>query len=330
MQGDIQEYVWAGPTTGNKLGPVGARKPNPLDLYDMLGNADQMMLDLYRYNRVGRAHGLGGGVVTRGGDYSKAPGDLSINIRNEIPPYVADTNAPNASPKMGFRLVLSASVQSGTPGEIQRVAGEFLNLGQAPGPGGTDDPRKIIEDLRRNTSDAQVQRGLDKLNATLASGARAQGDVAKETLLAQLEAATAMARMSEDRANFAEILDNLAETEEIKADQMRARSIDTSKFADLDSVPKWRARATKERDEAKATMDAYLRLLQQMVQGPANADIPVQGDVLRRELQGRNQRQLLAFVPVVLVHAQQMVAGRAPTRDQMRLDLHAAHEAARR
>ncbi|NVN38350.1 SUMF1/EgtB/PvdO family nonheme iron enzyme [Komagataeibacter swingsii] len=61
-------YIVAGPDIG-ALQPVGTLKPNPLGLYDILGEVDQIMLDPYRLNRVGRLHGQVGGVLLRGENY---------------------------------------------------------------------------------------------------------------------------------------------------------------------------------------------------------------------------------------------------------------------
>ena len=71
MPGGPERYVLAGSrAAGGRVSQVGQRLPNPLGLYDMLGNAGQMMLDPYRLNRVGRPHGQAGGIAVRGGDYT--------------------------------------------------------------------------------------------------------------------------------------------------------------------------------------------------------------------------------------------------------------------
>ncbi|MCX7362776.1 MAG: SUMF1/EgtB/PvdO family nonheme iron enzyme, partial [Alphaproteobacteria bacterium] len=65
---DLSKYAWFS-SPGSSAGeaqPVGLLDPNPLGLFDMLGNVEELVLDQFRLNRVGRLHGQPGGIVVRG------------------------------------------------------------------------------------------------------------------------------------------------------------------------------------------------------------------------------------------------------------------------
>src|SRR5258708_40153313 len=53
---NLSEYAWfAGPeSSAGQQKPIGSLKPNPLGLYDMLGNAEEIMLEPFPLNRLAR------------------------------------------------------------------------------------------------------------------------------------------------------------------------------------------------------------------------------------------------------------------------------------
>ncbi|MFT7596807.1 MAG: hypothetical protein ACI8R4_004149 [Paracoccaceae bacterium] len=105
---DFARYQAPGSARG-KLGPVGLRKSNPLGLYDVYGNAEEMTLDLFRLNAIGRAGGQVGGIVTRGGSVLSTEGQIYSAQRTEYAPYDT-TGAPMANDTFGLRLVLAAHI----------------------------------------------------------------------------------------------------------------------------------------------------------------------------------------------------------------------------
>ncbi|MBQ9536304.1 MAG: SUMF1/EgtB/PvdO family nonheme iron enzyme [Desulfovibrionaceae bacterium] len=109
---DLTEYEWfSGPTSShNKLQKVGKLKPNPLGLYDMLGNVQEMTSALYR---VEYYQGRSGGFVARGGHYLTKEDEIISFKRNEEPLYLGTVEKgmrPNSKATLGFRLALSAPI----------------------------------------------------------------------------------------------------------------------------------------------------------------------------------------------------------------------------
>ena len=113
--GALSEYaVYLAPGAGTKgLSIIGGRrKPNPLGLLDIYGNAEELMLEPFRMNAIGRSHGQYGGLVTRGGSADLEDAQIYTARRNEYPMYSALTGSALAGEFFGARFVLSASVVS--------------------------------------------------------------------------------------------------------------------------------------------------------------------------------------------------------------------------
>ncbi|WP_413719849.1 formylglycine-generating enzyme family protein [Silicimonas sp. MF1-12-2] len=114
-EGDLAEYAaFIAPGQGRTgLSIMGARrKPNPLGLYDVYGNAEELMLEPFRMNAVGRSHGQPGGLVTRGGSVDLEQDQIYTARRNEYPLFSDFTGEALAGEFFGVRLVISAIVVS--------------------------------------------------------------------------------------------------------------------------------------------------------------------------------------------------------------------------
>ncbi|UZR28943.1 formylglycine-generating enzyme family protein [Methylococcus mesophilus] len=112
MEDEMVRYVWfEGTESANgKPQPIGMLKPNPLGLHDVLGNADEMVFDPYRLNRLDRLHGQAGGFVVRGGNYFTPQAEVRTAQRIEVPFYVK--GEPRRAETTGFRLVVTVPVES--------------------------------------------------------------------------------------------------------------------------------------------------------------------------------------------------------------------------
>ncbi|MDI2090192.1 formylglycine-generating enzyme family protein [Commensalibacter oyaizuii] len=192
MPEGIEQYVMAGSELANgQVQTVGAMKPNPLGLYDMLGEVGQMMQDYYHLNRVGRLHGQTGGIIVKGGNYTFNPSDLNTALREEIPLYDSNTNAPTKLATMGFRVVI-AGPSLGSLQETTQADNEFKAILQKS-ENITSDTHQLIQTLKSQTTEATTKAGLDRISAQLDSDARARNDAQAATMRAQIEAASALA-----------------------------------------------------------------------------------------------------------------------------------------
>lgn len=110
MPGGIEQYVWFRSTrsSNSELQITGVLKSNPLGLHDMLGNADEIVLEPFRVLRQAQARGQAGGYTIRGGSYQTAEADIRSSYRQELAPF--DQRGARRSPTVGFRLALVSAV----------------------------------------------------------------------------------------------------------------------------------------------------------------------------------------------------------------------------
>ena len=182
---DYAFYFAPGSSRGN-LGPVGLRRPNPLGLYDVYGNAEELALEPFRLNVLGREHGQAGGVVTRGGSALSTEEAVYSAARTEYPPFDPATGAPMTRKTFGLRLVLTVHVATSDAG-LTAVRARWLDLARAGETGGGGAPA-TLDELIAGELDPARKAALSALQADLrgaqerATGAMRQS--ARSTLLA--------------------------------------------------------------------------------------------------------------------------------------------------
>ena len=93
---------------------IGSRKPNPLGLYDTVGNVKELVQGFFRFSvpdqrtdgeLYRRLHGAAGGILCKGGSFRSGERDVLPGCRDEIPLYTAKGEQRLAD--LGFRVVLS-------------------------------------------------------------------------------------------------------------------------------------------------------------------------------------------------------------------------------
>jgi hypothetical protein len=111
-KGVIEEYAWIRESVSSSFEPrpVGSLKPNPYGLYDILGNAAELVFDLFHLNINGRTHGQAGGFLVKGGHFRSWRNGLSTSWRQEHPHFNHNTGKPNRLDTVGFRVALSVPV----------------------------------------------------------------------------------------------------------------------------------------------------------------------------------------------------------------------------
>jgi len=105
--------IYQGDRTYTDAAPIGSRKPNPLLIYDMAGNAKELVQSAFRFsiaeqqgNTVARRlHGSVGGLVTKGGSFRTREESILPGARDEAPLFRA--GGIFVDDDLGFRPVLS-------------------------------------------------------------------------------------------------------------------------------------------------------------------------------------------------------------------------------
>lgn len=170
--GGMTAYAWSvEPTSANgKPKPVGLRRPNPIGLHDMLGNADEIVFDPFRLVHVDRRHGLVGGYVIRGGNYLTPEANLRSAYRTEVPFYRG--GQPGVVPTAGIRFAISVAIVSSREKlrEIQTAwEGLAVTTPPAPPPQGKDlpavqaDPIKELQVLTDLIEEPALQTRLQRV-----------------------------------------------------------------------------------------------------------------------------------------------------------------------
>lgn len=280
MSGPLADYVqYGGPeSSNNELQWIGLLKPNPLGIYDILGNASEFVLDLFRLNRLSRLHGEAGGFIVRGGNYLTSADHIGSAERDEFPPY--DAHGPRHQKTVGFRLVLVAPVLP-TPKRVEEAQKLWDELPETHGAGLAEpvqeDPLKEVDVLARAVSSQQIKARLESLRAVIASNIKTRNDERDRAARASLHLATWLAGNLRD-----DIRRVLAREETILDGNTAAKSYLAGDLAAL------RGNIGYYRDTLRQILDEY----------PASVR-NAQADLLRQELEqrsGATSPQLVAVV----------------------------------
>ena len=116
IDGAMRDFAWhqGANSARGSLRPVGLLGPNPLGLHDVYGGVEELMLEPFRLNALGRPHGQPGGVTTRGGSILSTPGELSSGLRQEFPAYGVSDGQPVALDTFGARFVIGVHLSVST------------------------------------------------------------------------------------------------------------------------------------------------------------------------------------------------------------------------
>lgn len=162
--GDLRDYArFQSPgSSRGTLGPVGLRKPNPLGLFDVYGNAEELMLEPFRLNAIGRQGGQFGGLVTRGGSVLSTADQIYSAQRTEYPPYDSGKGTTLRTETFGLRLVLSAPIIT-SDRQLRRIRDRWQEIANSQEESVAADPVARITALIAAEIDPRRRDALDEL-----------------------------------------------------------------------------------------------------------------------------------------------------------------------
>jgi hypothetical protein len=186
MDGALKDHAWyQGPESARgSFRPVGRLAPNPLGLHDIYGNAEELMLEPFRLNNLGRPGGQVGGVVTRGGSILTDPGAIYSAQRQEWAPYDNATGRAQAQETFGARFVIGTHV-SVTLERVNNIRDRWLDRIAAT-PDDVVDPLGSLADLIEQETQAERRAALEAVRSEFATAERLRDEARLEALKSTL------------------------------------------------------------------------------------------------------------------------------------------------
>ena len=207
MSGPLSDYAWVGSPDSSafKLQVIGLLKPNPLGLFDILGNAAEMVLDPFRLNKISRLQGQAGGLIAKGGSYLTPPDAIRSAEREEINPF--DDKGVRRTETVGFRLVISAPILT-SPQRLEEIAKEWKELPKSESPlAGTqrlEDPLDEIDLLIKSTQDEALRERLTGLKTVIAANIATRNEQRDRAALSTLQFGTFLLTRLKDSQGLVE------------------------------------------------------------------------------------------------------------------------------
>ena len=207
---ELKEYEWfSGSQSANgRLQLIGLLKPNPLGLYDMLGNADEMVFDPFYLNKMDRLHGQAGGYIVRGGNYLTEESSIRSSARKEVNYY--DDDHQFTSKTTGFRLTLVSPIMTST-NRVKAIEKSWSNIGSSKvttSDTSTKDTAKELGSLASDINDSKIKSKLKELESQLRANNQKQQEERGQSIRASLNLGAFLCTKLQDDGQFLEFLNN--------------------------------------------------------------------------------------------------------------------------
>ena len=186
MTANLENYAWfSGAKSANgKLQLIGRLQPNPLDIYDILGNANEMMFDSFRMNKLDRYHGQEGGMIVRGGSYLTPESSITAAFRTEKAYY--DDKGAYKSQDVGFRLVYTTSVMNSSDA-VKVLDKQWNELGNETTSSANGNVVNELEKITKQVDDEKTKKELNQLNTLLRSANQARDEQRNRSIQSALQ-----------------------------------------------------------------------------------------------------------------------------------------------
>lgn len=209
----ISRSEWfSGPRSSHdKRKDIGILQPNPLGMYDCLGNVSELTSSPYRIEYF---QGRLGGLTAKGGNFRTPMNRLRSSMRTEIPVMMED-GTPARQSELGFRLALSSPVFAGrdTINEMEAKWAAYQKQREASSTAAsvisstTGKATYSLNDAvasldRLETSVKAMPNASEEMLSSLGLLRAAFNDVESIIYVAERESAAAWARMASYNAYF--------------------------------------------------------------------------------------------------------------------------------
>lgn len=223
-EGDISSFAWykgKESASDGRIRPVGLKEPNPLGLYDILGNVGEIVLEPFYATRTGRLHGQAGGMTVRGGSIINRKSDMFTAYRMERPLFTGKTSKnykESAAKDIGMRIVLSVLVTNNMQ-ESRALSSEVESLGVDNDESAGDLNTVATLDKIMKEQQETVDKIMKEQQETVDKITKEQQQTAAALEKKREEAENALNRAKEAQAKQAQ-----AEAQQAKAEAQQAKA----------------------------------------------------------------------------------------------------------
>ncbi len=267
--GGLSQYAWYESTQSaeGRLHPVGLLKPNPLGLYDVLGNAAEMTFIPFYLDHRGRRHGQTGGVVTRGGDIFTPASQIGTAVRQEHNYFSSATGKAKSLDSLGFRLVLTAPVIV-SPQRLAEIKKAWAALPNLAGDVGTEAEKalKELQEIAIRSQDQALRSKLELIQRNVEQAHSAINEARARTVRALLSTGSFMAKRVVTDSKRASAIRKLMDLAESKLDRLanavkhspNGRQVIADARATLDlKMTKWKELLVEVEESLSNTLSYY-------------------------------------------------------------------------
>jgi formylglycine-generating enzyme required for sulfatase activity len=164
----VFNQVAGGTGQAARLMPVGTKLPNPTGMFDVIGNAAEMVQESFQLVHAGRRQGTYGGFVAKGGNYLEGEGTLFTGMRREYPLFAAD-GTEQRNETTGFRVAIGAL--SAPRSRYKELFEQWQKEGRLAALtddiAETEDPTKRLDSIIAASADPRLQAELGLVNEEL-------------------------------------------------------------------------------------------------------------------------------------------------------------------
>lgn len=213
--GKLGQNEWSVKNAKGKVQEVGLwEKPNPVGLFDMLGNVAELTSSMYSLEY---GHGRVSARVARGGNAKENENSLRSSRRTEVLPYLPSTGEPRKNPMLGLRLALGSSLFGGSNDDEMNLAWEEYIKTRPVGT--TNRSAQIVDAAEANETIAELKRKVASLERG-DKGQRQVGPIDTKEQLWEKEKASLEASLGKLKQANAELLSENNGSEEKRVEAL--------------------------------------------------------------------------------------------------------------
>ena len=334
-EGDLARYAWhesSGSASG-QLHPTGLLKPNPLGLYDVLGNAAEMTLSPFHLDRRGRSHGQSGGFVSRGGDYLTPRSQMGSAVRQDYNYFNGTTGRAKALDSLGFRLVVTAPVIV-SAGRLEAIKESWSGLPSLTGTGdlraASDKALAELQALAQKTQDETLRTRLELIQRNVEQAHAGLNEARERTLRALLRMGAFMGKRVVTDGKRAEVLRGLmrlaqsnfdAFSQQAQGSRDGAKLVTEARTALTEKMDKWNGMLAEIEQGLASSLSYYGDIVVNVGRDYSEQEIGAELKVVEAELNAKNNTYLIVYADLFARHLAAYRGSGAADKAQWQADL---------